>query len=210
MTRRSLHLHNPVRAVVAAAWLLFGVGLAACGGGAPTRYVIERDLGAFAYRRYQETVDIEVPIEGNAAVGHTASYMRRTGEDVAVATAFVTVYTHAKALAAQVREKLEALSGYEFRPGELSGENVWLMDGGKHERWAAWVSGKVLVKLGAPAGAEIPDEIADAYLALYPSDLDEHGRSREGTPSYGAVPQAEDEEEAERAMPEHLRENAPR
>ena len=185
--------------------------LSACGSSLPSRYVLERDLGPFAYRRYQQTLDVEVTLPDNPAVGHTASYMRRDRDAVAVATAFVTVYTHAKALSAQVREKLEALSGYEFRPGELAGENVWLMDGGKQERWAVWVSGKVLVKLGAPAGEAIPDEIADAYLALYPSDLDEHGRSRQGTQSYGALPSASDDEaEAERAMPEHLRENAPR
>jgi hypothetical protein len=194
----------------ACVWLSLTLAACACGGGAPARYVVERDLGEFAYRRYQETVDVDVTVEGNPAVGHTASYMKRDGDKVAIATAFVTVYTHPKALAAHVREKLEALSGYEFRPGELSGEDVWLMDGGKQERWAVWVSGKVLVKLGAPAGAAIPDEIADAYVALYPSDLDEHGRSHEGTESYGTVPHAEDVEEADRAMPEHLRENAPR
>jgi hypothetical protein len=208
-----------VKSVPTTVWLrnqsglavLFLLLCAACGSSTPSRFVIERDLGDFAYRRYQETVDVEVTIEGNPAVGHTATYIRRDHDRVAVATAFVTVYTHGKALAAHIREKLEGLSGYEFRAGELSGESVWRMDGGRDERWAVWVSGKVLVKLGAPEGAEIPDSVADAYLALYPSDLDEHGRSRPGTGSHGSLPRDDEEAaEPERALPEHLRENAPR
>ena len=195
-------------------YLLITLLLAACGSSLPPTYVIKEDLGGFGYRRYQKTLGVEVPIEGNEAVGHTATYLRRRGDQVAWATAFVTVYTHAQALAAEARERFKALQGYRFSVSELSGENVWLLDGGERERWVAWVSGRYLVKLGAPEGEALPDEIADAYLSLYPSDLDEHGRAAPDAPSAGKsraeLAEHEPEGEGEREVPAGLRENAPR
>jgi hypothetical protein len=194
--------------------LIAMLSLAGCGSELPARYVIERDLDGFAYRRYQKTLGVEIAIEGNEAVGHTATYLRRgpDSEQVAVATAFVTVYTQARALAAEGRERLSALDGYKFSVTELSGENVWQLDGGENERWVAWVSGRHLIKLGAPEGEPLPDAIADAYLALYPSDLDEHGRALPDAASAGKsrAELAEHEPEAERDVPHSLRENAPR
>ena len=193
--------------------LLVALWVAGCGSELPARYVIERDLDGFAYRRYQKTLGVEIAIEGNEAVGHTATYLRRGASDqVAVATAFVTVYAQARALAAEGRERLQALDGYRFSVSEVSGENVWQLDGGESERWIAWVSGKHLVKLGAPEGEPLPDAIADAYLALYPSDLDEHGRAAPDAASAGKsrAERAEHEPEAERDVPASLRENAPR
>jgi hypothetical protein len=193
--------------------LLVALCVAGCGSELPARYVIERDLDGFAYRRYQKTLGVEIAIEGNEAVGHTATYLRRGASDrVAVATAFVTVYSQARALAAEGRERLQALDGYRFSVGEVSGDNVWQLDGGESERWIAWVSGKHLVKLGAPEGEPLPDAIADAYLALYPSDLDEHGRALPDAPSAGKsrAERAEHEPDAEPDVPASLRENAPR
>jgi hypothetical protein len=187
--------------------------LCACGSDLPGRYVIERDLDGFKYRRYQKTLGIEVPIDGNEAVGHTATYLKREPSDrVAVATAFVTVYAHAKSLAAEARDRFRALEGYHFSVIELSGDNVWLLDGGENERWVAWVSGQHLVKLGAPEGEELPEAIADAYLALYPSDLDEHGRALPEAPSAGPSQQElhEHDTEPERDVPANLQENAPK
>ena len=194
-------------------FLLLACCASACGSALPGRYVIERDLGGFAYRRYQKTLGIEVPIEGNEAVGHTATYLKREQSDhVAVATAFVTVYEHAKSLAAEARDRFRGLDGYRFSVTELSGENVWLLDGGENERWLAWVSGKHLVKLGAPEGEPLPEAIADAYLELYPSDLDEHGRALPDAPSAGPSIQElhEHDAEPERDVPANLKENAPK
>jgi hypothetical protein len=108
----------------ASRWLstVLWFGVAACGASLPPRYVIEHDLGPFAYRRYQKSLEIEVPIAGNQATGHTASYLRRGASDsVAVVTAFVTVYTKPHALAAEARGALENLSGYTLKPSELTG-----------------------------------------------------------------------------------------
>lgn len=158
---------------------------AACGGGLPARYVVEQDIGELAYRRYQKTLGVELVIEGNPGTGHTASYLRRGRERVAVATAFVTVYERARSLSAEARDWLSGLQGYRFETRELSGHHVWTLDGGPAERWVAWVSGRHLIKLGAPEGESVPDALAERYLALYPSDLDEHGRALPDAPSAG-------------------------
>jgi hypothetical protein len=55
----------------------------------------------------------------------------------------------------------------------------------------------------------VPEELADRYLGLYPSDLGEDGRSREGTASFGLSRRAQAERRSE-DLPEHLREGAPR
>lgn len=188
---------------------LVGAMLAGCGSSLPARYVVERDMGDFRYRRYQQVLDVEFPVADNPAVGHTASYVRRDhGEEVVFATAFVTVYEKPTALVAEVHDRLDTLGTYEVDVGELEGEHVWWLDGGS-DRWALWVSGKHVVKLGAPRGEEIPEDIAEIYVDLYPSDLDERGKAEEGAPSAGQS-QREVEEEREMTLPGHLREGAPR
>ena len=185
--------------------------LVACGSSLPPRYVIENDLGPFAYRRYQKSLDIEVPIEGNAATGHTASYLRRgASDDVAVVTAFVTIYARAKSLAAEARNALSNLGGYTLKPAELAGEHVWLVEAEGRERWCVWVSEQRLVKIGVQPGQEFPEPVLEAYLALYPTDLDEHGAARADAPSAGKAKATLEEETNELAVPRDLRENAPR
>lgn len=192
-------------------WLAVSLVLVGCGASLPPRYVIENDLGPFAYRRYQKSLDIEVPIEGNAATGHTASYLRRGASDeVAVVTAFVTVYSRAKSLAAEARNALSNLGGYTLKPAELAGENVWLLDAEGRERWCVWVSEQRLVKIGVQPGQEFPEPVIEAYANLYPSDLDEHGVARPDAPSAGKAKATLDEESDDLAVPRDLRENAPR
>jgi hypothetical protein len=182
----------------------------ACGSALPTRYVIEHDLGAYAFRRYQKSLEIEVPIADNAATGHTAAYLQRTSrDDVAVITVFVTVYAHAKALAAEARAGLGSLAGYTLSNAELFGENVWLLEGGGREHWCIWVSENHAVKIGAAAGSEFPKEIVKAYASLYPSELNEHGVAESDAKSAGEAAAAK-AEDSEPAMPASLREGAPR
>lgn len=183
--------------------------LGACGASLPKRFVVESDLGEQVFRRYQHVLDVEFPVEGNAAEGHTATYIRRTeDQDVRFTTAFVTVYAKSKGLAAEIKSRIGTLGTYDVKVRELAGENVWWLDGGE-DRWAIWVSGRYVVKLGAPPGKKkIPEDVLEAYLDLYPSDLNEWGRAREGTASAGAATtdaQGEDAEESEPAIPKHLR-----
>lgn len=200
----------PKSRTCARATALVALVLAGCGASLPERYVVEHDLGDFRYRRYQRVLDVEFPVEGNDAVGYTASYVRRDhGDDVVFATAFVTVYDRPDALVAEVRDRLDTLGTYEVRVGELEGDYVWWLDGGS-DRWALWVSGNHVVKLSGPRGEEIPEEIADAYVDLYPSDLDENGKAEDGAASAGESQREEQEEQEMRELPRHLREGAPR
>ena len=195
--------------------------LSACGPNIPPRYVLERDVGDFQYRRYQEVLDVEFPLEGNAASGHTATYLRRgvreDGADLRVATAFVTVYTEAPSLAAEIRERLETLHSYEIAVRKVNGEWVWVLDGGDIP-WVMWVSGRHLIKLGgSPEEVDdedsdteygIPGDILNAYTDLFDSDLDRHGQAREGSPSYGPS-RTETEDSEELDIPASLRDDAP-
>ena len=191
-------------------WVAVLACVTACGSTLPPRYVIEHDLGTFAYRRYQKSLDIEVPIEGNPATGHTASYLRRGASDVAVVTAFVTVYARAKSLAAEARNALSNLAGYALTPSELAGENVWLIESPGRERWCVWVSEQRLVKIGVQPGQDFPEPVVAAYLDLYPSDLAEHGNARPDAASAGKAKEVAQDDENPLAVPRDLRENAPR
>ncbi len=173
------------RFVQLSAFLVTCLVLLGCGASLPPRFVLEHDLDAFVYRRYQKVLDVEIVIEGNPAVGHTATYVRRDrGRAVAFTTAFVSVYERAKALAEETREQLKELASYERSVVELEGEYVHRLEGGG-ERWAIWVSGKHVVKIGAPVGEEFPEGLVAAYLEVYPSDLQENGKARPDAASAG-------------------------
>jgi len=182
--------------------------LVACAPTLPARLVVEHDLGPYSYRRYQRTLDVEFSVAGNAAVGHTATYVRRHGDHPLLATAFVTEYDHAAGLSAELQERLESLGTYQRTMKRVDGEWVHELSAGD-ETWLIWTSGSHLVKLGAPSGREMPEDVTDTYLDLYPSDLDEHGRAREGTASAGPS-QTEHEEEGELDLPSSLRDGSPR
>lgn len=158
-----------------------------CGATLPPRFVVERDIGDYRYRRYQRTLDVEFRVPGNPAVGHTAAYVTRDAGAgrVQVTTAFVSVYERAASLTAHVAEQLGTLNTYDVEVTRVSGEHVWSLDGGG-DRWLVWVSGQHVVKLGAE-GQPVPDDVADAYLSLYPSDLNQYGRAEDGAASAGSV-----------------------
>jgi hypothetical protein len=199
--------HDSLRRACCAALLL---GAAACGTTLPERYVLEHDLGSYAFRRYQKSLEVEIPIADNTATGHTAAYLKRTDRDkVAVVTAYVTVYAHAKALAAEAHAGLASMTGYTLSTAELFGQNVWLLEGGDREHWCIWVSENRIVKIGAPADTAFPDEIGDAYASLYPSELNEHGSAKPDALSAGESKAAQ-AENSELAVPANLREGAPR
>src|SRR5512135_660970 len=73
---------------------------AACGGHPPQpkRGVVEADLGAWKFSRFQPVLDVEVMIEGNRGEGFTASYASDAAlkkghiSDKDVVNVFVTRY----------------------------------------------------------------------------------------------------------------------
>lgn len=158
----------------------------ACGPRLPPRYVLEKDVGPYKFRRYQQVLDVELPIAGNPSLGYTATYVRG-GATVALLPVFVTAYDHAEGLTETVRTRLRAMSSYTFDVTEIDGKHVFRLRGESGDHWILWVSGKHLVKLGTPEGeTAVPEEVAEAYLDLYPSDLDEKGHAEDGADSAGA------------------------
>ena len=158
--------------------------VAGCGPSYPTRYVLERDIGPLAYRRYQRVLDVEFPIQGNEAVGNTATYVRRTdhGEPPYV-NVFVTVYDHPASLTAELRHQVQSLESYDVAVADVGRRSrAWQLDGGTDDRWTIWVSSRFVVKIGGNASAELMRDVISTYMGMYPSDLDDHGRARDGTP----------------------------
>ncbi len=203
--RLSVYRAPTVRASVLAVWFLALSALAGCGPSYPTRYVIERDVGPMSYRRYQRVLDVEFPVAGNDAVGHTATYVRRSdrGEPPYV-NVFVTVYDHAASLTADVRHQVQSLESYDVAVEDVGGGRAWRLDGGEDDRWVVWVSSRFVVKIGGNASEDLVREIVGAYMGAYPSDLDEHGRARDGTPSAGDQTGSVAVEQEQMEMPRSL------
>lgn len=177
---------RPTRLVSAFVVLLLPIAFVACGSSLPRRLVLEESIDELRYERYQRVLDVEFPFEGNRAVGHTALYVsRERGRRRHIVSAFVTVYRRGRGLAADIRTRVRALDGYRTRIDEVDGDNVWILEGTDGDRWAMWISGLHLVKVGAPEGPELPEDAVEAYLDLYPSDLDERGYATSGAPSAG-------------------------
>jgi len=198
--------HTPqLRATLALAFL----AAISCGSSLPARYVVERDMDGYAFRRYQKSLDIDVPVEANAAEGHSAAYLRRAGKHVEVVTAFVTVYERPQALTGEVRASLEGMPGYKLQTEELFGHYVWVLRAAGDPAYVVWPSGRFLIKLGAQAVPALPEPLAEAYAELYPSDLDEHGHARADAASSGSA-RRQQREESEPELPASLRESAPR
>lgn len=187
--------------------LLLAVG---CSPAVPARFVLERDVGDWSYRRYQRVLDVEIPVRDNQAVGHTATYVQRASRrgSVAFANVFVSVYAAPRGLAAEVRGQMRALTSYDAEVRAYGGGHVWWLDGGPGDRWALWVSGPHVVKIGAGETLEtVPADLVSTYMSIYPSDLDDHGRARPDSPSAGEL---ETSGGASDEVPSFLRENAPR
>jgi hypothetical protein len=201
------------------AWGVLLAILSACGGGPPPRFIVERDIDQWSYRRYQRVLDVEIAIEGNEAVGHTATYVarrERRGEHIPYANVFVTAYDNAQGLAAELRRQVRSLASYEAEVRDFGGGRVWYLDAGPGDRWALWVSGRYIVKVGGSEELEeVPQPIVSTYMGIYPSDLDEHGRARDGTQSAGELPGGAPSPESEtpaegEPVPDFLRNDAPR
>ena len=146
---------------------------------------------------------MDFPVEGNEAVGHTATYLlaRRRGGRIIHANAVVTLYSRAAGLGIALREQVRSLSSYEQRVEDHGGQG-FLLDGGPDDQWFVWLSGAHIIKIGG-AGGEPPWDVVSEYMGLYPSDLDEHGRAREGSPGAAEDPRAVSTEGgSEEALPE--------
>jgi len=155
--------------------------LLACGGPQPPpkRGVLEHDVEAWGFRRYQAVLDPEVWVKGNRAQGFTASYVRRQSEkrgrldEGDVVNAFVTRFESNQGLVpALVRfaRRLAQESGYVVEEDKFSGTRVIVVKG-HGELWAWWVAKKHVLKVGGRGVEKVPVKLVEAYADLYPSKL---------------------------------------
>jgi hypothetical protein len=163
-------------------WLLFAVVLsAACGGHPPQpkRGVVEGDLGAWKFRRFQPVLDIEVMIEGNRGEGFTASYIADAAEkrghidDKDVVNVFVTRYERDDGVVratVKLARRLAAEQGYQVEEQKIAGARA-LQINGRGEMWLIWPAKKHVIKIGGRGREDVPKAMVSSYADRYPSDL---------------------------------------
>ncbi|MBT8493186.1 MAG: hypothetical protein KJO07_09015 [Deltaproteobacteria bacterium] len=153
----------------------------ACGGSGkpPKRGVIEADVEAWGFRRYQAVLDPEVWVKKNKSKGYTASYVKKQAEkrgrleDGDVASAFVTRFKRKSGVVqalVKFTRRLAQESGYVVEEDKLSGTRLIVVKG-HGELWAWWASKRHLVKVGGPGVEKVPEQLVEAYADRYPSTL---------------------------------------
>jgi hypothetical protein len=154
---------------------------AACGGHPPQpkRGVVESDLGAWKFRRFQPVLDIEVMIENNRGEGYTASYVADAAEkkghveDKDVVNVFVTRYDHDDGIVratVKLARRLAAEQGYAVDEQKIAGARALTING-RGESWVMWTSKKHVVKIGGRGRDDVPKGMVESYADRYPSDL---------------------------------------
>jgi hypothetical protein len=153
-----------------------------CGGHPPIprRGVVESDLGAWKFRRFQgPLLDIEVWIEGNKAEAYTASYItgdaeqRGRIEDKDLVSVFVTRYEAADGVVratVKFARRLAQDSGYQVEEDKIAGART-LSIVGRGEAWVIWPSNKHVVKVGGRGRNDVPKAVIASYVDRYPSQL---------------------------------------
>jgi hypothetical protein len=169
-------------------WFVALVVVAACGGkpAVPGRGVVERDLGAWKFGRFQPVLDVEVWVEGNKAEAFTASYVnehaQKTGkvDDQDIVNVFVTRYAaHAGVVRATVKlaRRLAAERGYHVDENTIGGARALTITG-NGEAWVMWPADRHVVKIGGRGRDGVPSSVVERYADRYPSKLP--GGSLEG------------------------------
>lgn len=164
-------------------------GLAACGGKPPVpkRLVVEGDLGAWKFRRFQgPLLDYEVYIEGNKGEKYSASYITNEAEkrghidDKDLVNVTVTKYERKDGIVratVKLVRRLAAEKGYQVNEKKISGVRA-LTILGSGELWVIWPSGKYVVMVGGQGRETVADSMVSKYGDRYPSQLP--GGSLEG------------------------------
>jgi len=173
-----------------------------CGGPPkpPKRGVIEADVEGWGFRRYQSVLDVEVWVEKNKAVAHTASYARKTSEkkgrisESDVVNVFVTRYKKKegvmRSLVTFVR-RLAQQSGYKVTEKKVAGVRVFLVKG-PAEYWVFWAAKRHVIKIGGASLKSVPEDLVEAYDERYVSKI--KAGSLEGPlPEGPAIPEVKEE-----------------
>ena len=161
--------------------LLATLALIACGGHPPPpqRGVVEGDLGAWKFRRFQPVLDVEVWVEGNKAQAYTASYVadeaekRGHVEDKDVVNVFVTRYEKPEGVlreTVKLVRRLAAEGGYHVDEDKIGGVRA-LTISGHGESWVMWAAKKHVVKVGGRGRETVPESVVKSYGDRYPSQI---------------------------------------
>lgn len=141
--------------------------------------MIEHDLSAWKFRRFQELLDVEVWVPRNKATAFTASYAygealkRGHVEDRDVVNVFVTRYQREAGVARQLvkfARRLAQESGYAVEEKSIGGVRVIVVSG-HDEEWALWASKRHVIKVGGHGIDGVPSSVVESYGGPYPSLL---------------------------------------
>ncbi|HEY5920663.1 MAG TPA: hypothetical protein VIV11_03285 [Kofleriaceae bacterium] len=155
--------------------------LCACGSRPPPpkRGVVEGDLGAWKFRRFQPVLDVEVWVDGNKAQAYTASYVTDDAEkqghveDKDVVNVFVTRYEKPDGVlreTVKLARRLAAEGGYQVDENKI-GDVRALTINGHGEAWVMWAAPKHVVKVGGRGRETVPDAVVKSYGERYPSQI---------------------------------------
>lgn len=158
--------------------LLLALG-AACGGRPPppARGVIESDVRAWEFRRYQQVLDIEVLVPDSDAIAYTASYAHKDAvkrgqvSETDITHVFVTRYDRDQGIVralARFSRRLAQEAGYVVEERKLSGVRV-IEVSGHGEIWVLWAAPTHIVKVGGRGRDSVPGDLVAAYADRYPS-----------------------------------------
>lgn len=157
------------------------VTLFACGGSPPVpqRGVVEGDLGAWKFRRFQPVLDVEVWVEGNQAQAYTASYVADDAEkkghveDKDVVNVFVTRYEKPEGVlreTVKLVRRLAAEGGYQVDEDKIGGARALTIHG-HGESWVMWAANQHVVKVGGRGRETVPESVVKSYAERYPSQI---------------------------------------
>jgi hypothetical protein len=159
--------------------LLCLVTLFACGGKPPVpkRGVVEGDLGAWKFRRFQPVLDVEVWVENNKAEAYTASYVTEDAEkkghveEKDVVSVFVTRYERDDGVlreTVKLARRLASEGGYQVDEDKIGGARALTING-HGESWVMWAAKKHVVKVGGRGRDNVPSAMVESYADRYPS-----------------------------------------
>jgi hypothetical protein len=164
-----------------AVFLAVIVTLFACGGRPPVpkRGVVEGDLGAWKFRRFQPVLDVEVWVANNKAQAYTASYVADEAEkkghveDKDVVNVFVTRYEKPDGVlreTVKLVRRLAAEGGYQVDENKVGGVRA-LSINGHGEAWVMWAAKQHVVKVGGRGRDNVPESVVKSYGERYPSEV---------------------------------------
>lgn len=188
----------------------------ACGGRPPVppRGVVEADVGAWKFRRFQgPLLDVEVWIPGNQGEAFSASYITADAEkrgridDKDLVNVTVTRYERPDGVVRETVKLVRRLAqdkGYQVDETKIEGVRA-LSITGPSEAWVMWPSEHHVVKVGGQGRANVPASMIESYGERYPSKLP--GGALEGALPPGPEPAPDKSETSEPYDPANPRPN---